>query len=363
MRQAKRPPQQVLNPTLIWVLTAALLLGGCSGFIGALLPSRASALPLVTADPNATATATPFSPQSPTETPLPTATSQPTPTSSPTPAYPWGAFAGPAEPSAIEIPPPMPLVQQSPGTVNIILLGSDQRPNEGGHRTDTMMIVSLDPQKGIVTMLSIPRDLYVYIPGWRIDRINTADAEGGPDLVAQTILYNFGIPIDHWARVNFGGFQQAIDLLGGIDVQSTAYLADECGRIHWRYGVGTYHMNGFAAMCYVRMRKTSSDFDRLRREQEVIRAIFNKALSLYGLSRLPDLYNHFSGMIQTDIQLDTLVPLVPLAATISQDTSRVHQFSVDQKCVTAWVVPYSGAQVLLPNRDAIQALLAKAFGP
>jgi LCP family protein required for cell wall assembly len=363
MRLAKRQARQILSPMVIWILTAALLLGGCSGFIGALLPGGASALPLVTADPNAPPTATPFAPQAPTETPLPTATSQPRPTSSPTPAYPWGAFAGPAEPSAIEIPPPMPVVQQPTGTVNIILLGSDQRPNEGGHRTDTMMIVSLDPQNGIVTMISIPRDLYVYIPGWRIDRINSADAFGGPDLVAQTILYNFGIGIDYWARINFGGFQQAIDLLGGIDVQSTGYLADECGGIHWHYGIGTYHMNGYTAMCYVRMRKTSSDFDRLRREQEVVRAIFNKSLSLYGLSRLPDLYNHFSSMMQTDVQLDTLVPLLPLAATVTQDTSRIHQFSVDQKSVTAWVVPYSGAQVLLPNRDAIQALLTQAFGP
>src|SRR4030042_1452418 len=116
------------------------------------------------------------------------------------------ACSGPAGPSAIEIAPPMPLVPMGKGTVNLALLGSDIRPNDGGWRTDTILIVSLDPSAGRARVVAIPRDLYVYIPGWRVDRINVADVHGGFEILAQTILYNFGIPIDPVMGIYFSGF-------------------------------------------------------------------------------------------------------------------------------------------------------------
>ncbi len=339
-------------------LTLAVALAACNlpsaslGAIGA----------LVTAAPDATGTPTPFLPQPRTATPLPTAPFTPTPLATATPLNPWGDFPAPSEPSAIEIPRPMEPVRFADGVVNIVLLGSDQRPYQAGHRTDTMMVVSLNPQAGTVTLLSIPRDLYVYIPGWRVDRINVADARGGPDLVKQTILYNLGIRIDHWARVNFSGFVAAVDALGGIDVQVTGYLRDECGGTWYTFHPGTtVHMDGWTALCYVRMRKASGDFDRLRRQQEVIQALFNRVVSLDGLSRVPELYAQFGRLVETDLTLDTLLPLVPLAVTVSTNPSAIRHYALDSTMATMWRVPYSGASVLLPVRDAILSLLRAAF--
>ena len=95
--------------------------------------------------------------------------------------------------------------EDSEEVINVIFLGSDQRSNSYGHRTDTIMLLSFDLEEGTVTLMSIPRDLYVFIPGWRVDRINTADARGGPERVQETILYNFGIEVDHWARIRLVG--------------------------------------------------------------------------------------------------------------------------------------------------------------
>ena len=110
-------------------------------------------------------------------------------------------------------------------TVNFLLIGSDRRPG-GSFRTDTLVIAMLRPKEGQVSLISIPRDLWVYIPDYGNQRINTAYQQGelsgypggGPGLLEATVLYNLGIQIDHTAMVEFNGFQHIIDTLGGIDV-------------------------------------------------------------------------------------------------------------------------------------------------
>jgi anionic cell wall polymer biosynthesis LytR-Cps2A-Psr (LCP) family protein len=155
---------------------------------------------------------------------------------------------------------------------------------------------------------------------------------------------------------------RAVDLLGGIDVHVTASLNDRCGGRQYSYSPGVYHMDGFTALCYVRMRYASSDFDRLRREQEVIRAIFAKAFSVYGLTKIPELFANFGSMVQTDLTVADALPLTPLAGAIATDSSRIHLYRVDQTMVTSYRVPSTGAAVLLPKREAISAMLQAAFG-
>ena len=313
-----------------------------------------------------TSTALAFPTELPTLTPTitltPTPVDTPTPSVTPTPTEIWGNFPGPAEVSATEIPPPMPEIEFADDVLNVIVLGSDQRPDTGGYRTDTMMIVSIDPHAGTAKLISIPRDLYVYIPGWRMDRINTADVRGGFEMTRQTILYNFGINLDGWARTTFAGFINAVDALGGITVQSTGYLTDECGGVYRSYGPGSYFMDGFEALCYARMRKVTGDFDRLRRQQEVLQAIFFKIVSLDGLSRLPEVYNQFYNSLRTNLELGDLLPLVPTAVQAAGDSSRIQHFNVNSSMADFWRTP-GGASVLLPKRDAILAMLVQAFGP
>jgi LCP family protein required for cell wall assembly len=330
---------------------AGSFLGGAAPFIG----------PLVTVPPDATATATPFGPVEATITPTPLPPTTPMPPATPTPIDPWENFPPPAEASAIEIRRPVKPHENNDDLVNIMLLGSDQRPYEYGHRTDVMMLVSIDPKEHSVKLLSFPRDLYVYIPGWRVDRINVADGRGGDEMVKNTILYNFGMEIDHIVRVNFYGFMGVVDALGGIDVQVGGYLSDKCGR-QWTYSPGEYHMDGFQALCYVRMRKTTGDFDRLRREQEVIMALFREVLSINGLTRVPELYEQFKAFVETDIALDDVITLLPTAASVARDPDKIEHYDIGPEMGTLWRVPYSGASVILPKWDAIEAMLVESFG-
>jgi LCP family protein required for cell wall assembly len=338
------------------------MLSACAWLPSTVLSPNPASGPTITPDLLASATPTAFEPLVPSETPESTPLPSPSPVPTIDPSQPWGDFAAPVEPSAIEVRPPAEPIQFGGDVVNVLLLGSDARPYGGGYRTDVMMLASLNPSDGTATLVSIPRDLYVYIPGWRVDRINTADPRGGPELAAQTLLYNFGIPIHYYARMNFAGFTNLVDTLGGVDVVVTGYLYDECGGIWYSYGPGTYHMNGFTALCYVRMRKQSSDFDRLRRQQEVITAIFHKVLTLNGLRRVPELYRQFSTLVETDISLEQAVQLLPLASHLANNSEDIHRIAIDRSMATSWRVPYSGAAVLLPNWDIIEPTLRAALG-
>lgn len=307
-------------------------------------------------------TATPFSPigdQVPTSTSENSTEEEASP--SPTPSDPWGDFPGPSRESAIAIPPPVQELSFPSSTVNVVLLGSDEAPHRAGHRTDTIILVSLDKKTNKVTVLSIPRDLYVYVPGWRVDRINVADLFGGWEMVSQTIHYNFGIKPDYWVRVNFKGFEKAVNVLGGIEVQVGGWLTDECGGEIYKYSPGTYHMDGFTALCFVRMRKTTSDFDRLRRQQEVLQAVFRRVLTLDGITRIPDLYGEFKDHYEGNVGIGDILSLAPIAAKIASGDAEVGRYTLGRDVVTPWIVPYSGASVLLPNREAIQELLHTIF--
>jgi len=120
-------------------------------------------------------------------------------------------------------------------------------------------------------------------------------------------------------------------------------------------------MNGFQTLGYVRMRKNSSDFDRLRRQQEVVKAIFRKVVSLDGLARIPDLYEQFNTLFQTNIGVAEMLPLIPLATRIASGAVDVQGYTLTEDEASPWTVPYSGAAVLLPNRDVLTEYLQQLF--
>jgi polyisoprenyl-teichoic acid--peptidoglycan teichoic acid transferase len=320
-------------------------------------PRAVSQLP-VTVVPNATNTPTPFQPIGPTATSQYTATPEPSPTPEPT-----------EDPNAIPgMPTPVRINQSMPkDVVNLLLLGSDYRPN-AGFRTDVIMLVSINPQKGTVSVVSFPRDLYVTIPGWTTQRINTAHAHGGFSMLADTFEYNFGVRPTYYVMTNFHGFTGIVDSLGGINVNVGKYLSDTCDLPqavggYCAVNAGTVRMNGDTALWYVRSRHSSSDFDRTRRAQEVLYGLFSKMMSLDAVSRLPELYTMYQSSVDTNLKLDTIVPLMPLAPQVLNDSSRIRRFAVGPKEVYSTVTE-TGAQVLIPNYDAIQAILNDAiFGP
>ena len=316
------------------------------------------------------------------KTPTPrSATPTPRPTNLPAFDVGWPApFSygnAPAPPTPI--PPPSAPLAIDPAAINIALLGSDRRPHWTGFNTDVIIILSVHPSLGEVAMLSIPRDLYVYLPGYSMQRINTAFSigervnypGGGPALFADTLRYNFGIPVHHYAKVEMTGFSRIVDTVGGVDVNVTCSYRD------WRlkspsldpereqnwhlYTVptGVRHMDGDLALWYARSRKLSSDFDRGRRQQEVLRAIYRELLSLELIPQIPQLYNDLRDSVTTDLGLSDLISLAPLAARI--DTADVRSRFIGRDEVISWRIPSSGAQVLVPKPGPIAAIVADAF--
>lgn len=254
--------------------------------------------------------------------------------------------------------------QKPEGQVNILLLGSDLRPNDGGFRTDVILWVSLNPEDGFVSIVSFPRDLYVNIPGWGNNRINTAFQSGGFDLLADTFEVNFGVRPDHYVLVDFEGFKAVINNLGGIDVQTTQNLTDTCATWinasgYCSVGPGLVHMNGDVALWYARSRSSTNDIDRTRRAQEVIEAIFDRLISLDGLLKAPDLYNAYINYVQTDIGLGDVLNLLPLASTVNGNGD-IRNYVIGYDHAYDWITT-GGAQVLLPDYAAIEALMIEAL--
>jgi polyisoprenyl-teichoic acid--peptidoglycan teichoic acid transferase len=262
---------------------------------------------------------------------------------------------------------------------NFLLLGSDTSNPQNAGRTDVMVIVSVNQTAGTVSMLSIPRDLYVYIPGHRVYRINSAygygqqDGVGGYELLAQTITYNLGIHIDHYARVDFVDFKNIVDALGGIDISV------DCGIQDWRLKspeldptkadnwemftlpIGVHHLGGDLALWYARSRRTSSDFDRGRRHQALLRALWHRIRGLNLIQQLSDVWPQVLDTVQTDIQLNDMLNLVPLALAL--DPTRIASYTFRPNIETkAWLSP-EGSEVLVPQRAAIHTLEQQMIEP
>jgi LCP family protein required for cell wall assembly len=307
----------------------------------------------VTKDPNRSPTPTPFMPIA---NAIPTATSI-SPTQVPT------EMIEPT-PTATEITSNVPV-----GQVNILILGSDYREGRG-YRTDVFMLLSMYPNNGSASVISFPRDLYVYIPGVGNQRINVAQPYGGFELSNATLQENFGVRADHYIMTNFEGFKSIINSLGGINVEAGMYLSDHCdlpqrdSAGNCTIYPGVNYMNGETALWYVRSRYSSSDLDRTRRAQEVVFAMFSKLMSLDAVSRLPELFASYSNAIETDLSIGDIVPLAPLATSLLNDPSKIRRYAIGINEVTPYVLPDSGANVLLPNYDAIAELIRQsAFTP
>ena len=243
-----------------------------------------------------------------------------------------------------------------------VILGSDYRP-QSGYRTDVIMLAAVDTVSGQVSLVSFPRDLWVTIPGYYEQRINTVMQIGGFPLLADTLQTNFGIYPTDYAMIDMAGFLKVIDNLGGVKIETEFATADACdGSLEadrWcEVGPGTVKLNSDWALWYARARYNSSDFDRMRRTQEVVQAVMKKVMSPIGLLRLPALMNTYSESVQSNITPGDLLILGRLGIGFSGD--KIHHYTIGPNQVTNWTTS-DGAAVLLPNTAAIQAILQSAL--
>jgi len=267
-----------------------------------------------------------------------------------------------------------PLLQQAPNTINILLLGTDASANSHYGRTDTIIVVSINPGYPSVSMLSLPRDLQVRLADGTQDRINTVMQHGylseypggGAPYLALILRKNFGIKIDHFVRIDFAGLIKAVDTLGGIDVLIECELHDTfpdkdspTGKSDLDVYPGKVTLNGKQALWYARSRWSTTDFDRARRQQKVLRALFRKAREGNMLQNALGLYGEFRSSIETDLGPTDLIPFIDIARRLSNDDikSRVITWPVVRSYQRA-----DGASVLIPTDKTIP-FIAEALAP
>jgi LCP family protein required for cell wall assembly len=262
------------------------------------------------------------------------------------------------------------------GRLTILLMGVDRRPQQGDvpTRSDAITLITIDPASKTAAMLSIPRDLYVPLAGLdRVDRINTAYyfgevyqlPGGGAQAAKDTIAWNLGVPLDKFVIINFEGFKRAIDALGGIDIDVPKRIVDDTYPTE-DYGIerlvieaGPTHMDGELALKYVRTRHQDSDFGRIQRQQQVILAVRDKALSLGVIGHLPTLLDAVAGLYETDLTLAEIVSVAQVWGEIPRENIGVYR--IDESLTSSWSTP-TGASVLIPIREAIAPIVAAFLG-
>jgi LCP family protein required for cell wall assembly len=260
--------------------------------------------------------------------------------------------------------------------INILLLGLDFRDwqsGDGPPRTDTMMLVTIDPIAETAGLLSIPRDLWVEIPGFEHNRINTAyflgEANrlpgGGASLAMATVENLIGVDVDYYALLEFSTFERMIDEIGGIDVLVQERLKiSPLGRGSLWLEAKPYHLDGPKTLAYARARKTEGgDFDRAERQQQVIMAVRDTIFELDSmptlLAKAPILYQQLSSGIHTNLSFDEMVSLGLLAMKVSP--GEVERGVIAPPDMVLLETHFDGAQVLKPIPDKVRALRDEIF--
>jgi len=257
---------------------------------------------------------------------------------------------------------------------NVLILGVDRRPEQGYVvRSDVLMLATVDPQGPLLGLLSIPRDLYVEIPGHGESRINTAhfwgeraEPGGGPQLATETVVGSFGVPVHHFVRVDFDGFRAVVDAVGGIEVVveerivDNAYPTEDYGTRRIEIPAGRQHMDGERALQYVRSRHGASDFERAARQQKVMVAMVRRLSSPRTWLSLPAVFQALVEHVETDLGPVEMVQLVVTALRVGPEGIEHHV--IDRDMTRPWTTPTGGA-VLLPRWDVIDPLVKGMFRP
>jgi len=270
-------------------------------------------------------------------------------------------------------PTPVSPVIPPEDTVTILLIGGDN-DYVLDMNTDTMIVVVVNKKTKQVSLLSIPRDLWVHIPGYDWSRINTAHRigarykypGGGPGLLMRTIKERLGIPIDHWVRLSFQGFVRAVDEVGGVDVTLACPVnlrfrppqsVDEEEMI---LEPGVHHLDGDAALLFVRTRRDGSDLERTRRQQEFLRAVWDRARRPDIITKIPGLWAALQGSFDTDLNLGNVLALAP--AVLDLEPQRVRSCYIGRDQVRHWTTP-AGWWVLVPISEKVQEVVASLYAP
>ena len=245
--------------------------------------------------------------------------------------------------------------------VNILLIGQDRRWNETVGRSDAMVLLTFNKETNTIFMTSFLRDLYVQIPGYPDNRMNSAYALGGMELLEETISLNFGVPIDGSVSVDFFRFPEIVDMLGGLDLELTQAEADYLNRrgnwalgpegSDWTLTAGINHMTGEQCLAYSRIREFDSDFHRTSRQHQVLMALVGKVKDL-SITDAMGWLDQFLPMVKTNMTNQQILThafsLFPMLSGSEFKTQRVPKWQQYDNVVI------NGMQVLLPKLPLIR---------
>jgi LCP family protein required for cell wall assembly len=280
------------------------------------------------------------------------------------------------EPEATEslatVPPETEPAQTEPEAesegkiVNILLIGQDRRQSQSRQRSDSMILCTVNTEKKTLLLTSFLRDMYVEFPmhdGWKYkdNRINVAYILGGMGLLDATLKHNFGVDVDYNVEVDFSGFQDIINLLGGIEMDITQKEADwmnkQLERDEFTEGVNV--LDGSAALFYARIRKIDSDFDRSNRQKKILSAVLDEVRGV-SLLELVKLSNEVMPMITTDMPVEVMFEYIMTFFPIISELE-----------VSSQTIPAEGTyryetieemSVILPDYKANKKILKETIG-
>ncbi|HMT01242.1 MAG TPA: LCP family protein, partial [Candidatus Absconditabacterales bacterium] len=257
------------------------------------------------------------------------------------------------------------------GQINLLLVGYGGDNHQGGYLADTIIVASFNPKKGAVSMISIPRDLYVKKEKGVYGRINmilpyaysrTKTLSGGVMALAEKATDITGLPISYYAIIDFEGFKNLIDVLGGIDVFVEEPLVDyqypgsERSYTTFRINSGRNTLDGETALKYARSRHSTSDFSRSQRQQQIIKAVFDKMTAngaLKSVSNIKKIYNEYTKMVKTNVSLSEMIR----AAQYAFELKHVFTFGLTSECgYDRPSLMKAGCMLYTPNREEFNGM-------
>ena len=258
----------------------------------------------------------------------------------------------------------------------VLVIGLDRRPSEtGASRTDTVLLLRIDPRSHKAAFVSIPRDALMEVPspsgGYSQDRINTAfvynysskDESAAPEAVAATIEHNLGIKVDHYVIFDQYNAKSLIDAMGGVTVDNprafgqSDYSDDDVHVVPQYFAEGKIKLDGYEAVAYGRIREGSTDFDRIQRQQRVGSALIDQAASPLAIFRLPSAYGAYKGAVDTDMSLRQSAGVLSLLKRVPENDLRTK--SLGDAAVSCQSCT---ASIQLLDPDKTRAIIAEAFG-
>ena len=281
----------------------------------------------------------------------------PAPIEVPTPTpEPWYTFEAPFSAEITPIPAQANRLELGKDVQVWLLMGTDKEAPYTG-RIMAMHILLVNERLAKAAMVSVPPNLFVYLPGVGMRRLSTSLALGGMELVSKTLAYNFGIRPNRFILSHPTEFQNLVDYLGGLDVSVLFPIKDACGGIP----SGIHALNGQRLLCYVSYLSGDDEVDRTRRQQEVLGLLLQKLVKDGRLSKLPNYYTTFEPKMETDFTLKDLVSKIPFMLRLG-DSSRINYALLGWDALVPWVLDAkTKSQVLLPLQPASGDLFKAAL--